>query len=325
VGTTVLAGLLALPLSSFLHLSSPAAPLWAAAGLLPMTLVAVFQGLLQGAERFHRLSLLFVAAAAGKVVGGLCGLAWLGTVEAAVAGSAAGALAAAVAGWVVAGVPRPAWTGVRHLGDAAHTVHALLALFVLTNLDVVLARHHLDATAAGLYAVGAVVTKACFWLPQFASVVALPALASPARRAGARRLALLTVGLVGLLATGVCAAAGDLVLRVVGGRAYEGGEVLWLFAALGSLFALVQVTVSARLADRDRRGAAVLWSAAVVQLLVTRLWLHDSVLDVLLAALLGVGLVLLLPLVLALRRGGGRPPRDTPAAAAVRSLEGTPR
>ena len=58
---------------------------------------------------------------------------------------------------------------------------ALLAFFVLSKADMVVARNVLDEHEAGLYARGLILAKAVLFLPQFVMVVAFPAMA----RAGA--------------------------------------------------------------------------------------------------------------------------------------------
>ena len=61
-----------------------------------------------------------------------------------------------------------------------HASQAMLALVLLVNLDLVLARHQLAAQAGG-YAVGAVVTKIAYWLPQAVGVLVLPRMADAGR------------------------------------------------------------------------------------------------------------------------------------------------
>ncbi len=54
----------------------------------------------------------------------------------------------------------------------------MLALTVLANLDLLLARVVLDDVASGRYAVGSVVAKVAYWAPQAVVVVAYPRLAA---------------------------------------------------------------------------------------------------------------------------------------------------
>ncbi|MFL6136170.1 MAG: hypothetical protein ACJ74O_00005, partial [Frankiaceae bacterium] len=86
-------------LTRFLHLGSPLPALWLAASVVPLTLVATLQGLLQGARRFAAFGWLAAAAAAGRLAGAVAGATWSGTVTAVMAGTVAGAAAAVAVGW----------------------------------------------------------------------------------------------------------------------------------------------------------------------------------------------------------------------------------
>ena len=66
-----------------------------------------------------------------------------------------------------------------------HASHALLALYVATSIDVLLARFWLPGAESGVYAVGALVSKVAFWLPSFVAVVTFPGW--PTSGAGRRR------------------------------------------------------------------------------------------------------------------------------------------
>src|SRR4029453_11474064 len=89
----------------------------------------------------------------------------------------------------------------------------LLGFIVLLNLDLLLARHHLTAAAAGEYAVGAIVAKGPFWLPEGVGV-ALP------RRRRARAAALAVAPAGGGMPAGATAALGPAALPLIGGAAY---------------------------------------------------------------------------------------------------------
>ncbi len=92
-------------------------------------------------------------------------------------GLAIGAALGAVVGHFLL-IERLAWKseeGTRdYLVETGHAAHALIALYALTNLDVLLARIQLSAFDAGLYASGALVARAVFLLPQAILVAAFP-------------------------------------------------------------------------------------------------------------------------------------------------------
>jgi O-antigen/teichoic acid export membrane protein len=282
---TTLATAAAVPLANFLHLSSPVAAVYVGLSLLPMTLIGVCQGVLQGDERFPALSALFVAAGAGKVGGGIIGMVVAPTPTGLVLGAGLGSAIAAAYGWWLAVGHRPSRDGEGVWRDLWHSTHSLLAIFLLASFDVMLARHYLPAAAAGLYAVGAVIAKGTFWLPQAVSVVAFPRLADPARRPAALPAALGLVAGAGAITVAGTALLSQLAVQLVGGAAYAGlANQAWLFALLGSLLALAQLLLFSRLALADRSYGLALWLAVAGELALVGLWLHDSVTQIVLAA-----------------------------------------
>ncbi len=131
-----------------------------------------------------------------------------------------GATLGAVVGHFVL-VERLAWRseeGTReYLVETGHAAHALIALYALTNLDVLLARAQLSAFDAGLYAAGALVARAVFFLPQAILVAAFPRIVAGARNA--QRQAVAAVAVLGLLATAFVALFPTLVVAHHGRRA----------------------------------------------------------------------------------------------------------
>jgi O-antigen/teichoic acid export membrane protein len=285
-------------LVAFLHLDSAVPVLWLALALAPTPLLFAVQGLLQGRERFGALAVVMVAGAAVKLAAGLALVAAGLGVSGALAGVAAGGVLAALAGLHLArqgtwrseqsARPRPgdAVAGDRWREVGGATV-GLLGLFLLANLDVLLARHYLEPAASGRYALGAVVAKIAFWAPQFVVTLVFTRLVVTAdpRRLLARS-ALLVAGFGGLLAGGLAAAV-RLGLDVpVLGQGYAGlGPLLPLFAALGTGQALVQLLLFEGIATRDRRmGRAVAAALAAEAALVAGV-MHGSVAQVVIAAL----------------------------------------
>lgn len=294
-----LSGLVALALSpalvALLHLDGYGPALWLAVALVPLTTLGLFHGRLQGARRFGGLALLVGMESLGKVGGGLAGLVIGGTSTSSLAGTAIGSMAVAVVGWLLCGRPVPARPRRRAAWETLHAAQAMLALVLLVNIDLVLARHHLPPRQAGEYAVGAVITKVAYWLPQAVGVIVLPKLA----HADARRTAL-------PMALGICAALDALVVLgaalfgptavgMIGGAAYVDAAVpLWQFALVGSFLALVQLLLFARIASADRRSTTAVWVAVAVEVLLISLWLNDSMAQVLAAASIATGLLVLI-------------------------------
>lgn len=259
-----------------LHLGSLTPALLVTAALGPLTLLGVFHGLLQGAHRFALLAGLIALEGVGKVGGSLVGLLVSGSPSGALAGTALGSLAVVVAGWLVCGRPRPRWAD-RHGAEVLHTAQAMLALVLLVNLDLVLARHTLPSAAAGEYALGAIVTKIAYWLPQAVGVLVLPRFAASSGRRRALPVALAVCAFLDAFVVLTSVVLGPSLLAVIGGARYAGSTMpVWPFAVAGSMLALVQILLYARLADGDRRVAVLMWAAVGVEALLITAWLHGS-------------------------------------------------
>lgn len=267
--------------------------LLAAATFIPITWAGAQYGVAQGRESYRRLATVYALVGLGRGIGGVVGALVTGTVLGTMAGLALGTALGAIAGRLVviplAAAPRARLDGF--FSESAHATHALLALFVLTNIDVLLARALLDAEQAGIYGVGAVIAKVAFWLPQFVGVVAFPRFADD-RRGRATIVSLAAVATIGLLVVAATAALPGLVVGFVGGSAYASlVPVAWLFAAIGATFALAQALLLTRLAIDDRKAVIAVWSAAVVLVALATLVLPQSV-EGLAASALTAGLLL---------------------------------
>ena len=244
--------------------------LWVAATLLPLTWIGAQLGIAQGRESYGRLALVYAAVGVGRGVGGVAGAIIGQTATTTVIGIFLGTTAGAVIGRIVIAALSPAGHVriERLVAQVAHATHALLALFILTNVDVIAARALLDATDAGLYGVGAVIAKVAFWLPQFVGVVAFPRLAD-ARRSRALLVTVLAVGGLGALVVAATALLPGLAVAIAGGPDYRALVPLaWLFAAIGALFSLAQALLLSRLAIDDRLAVIAVWGAIAVLLLL---------------------------------------------------------
>lgn len=284
-----------------LHLDSLTPALLLTAALGPLTLLGLFHGLLQGSHRFALLAGLIGLEGLGKVGGSLVGLAVSGSPTGALAGTAIGSLLVVVAGWRICGRPRPRWAD-RHGGDVLHTAQAMLALVLLVNLDLVLARHTLPAGAAGEYALGAIVTKIAYWLPQAVGVLVLPRFAASAGRRRALPVALAVCAGLDAVVLLVSLVLGPSLLALIGGSRYAGSTMpVWPFALAGSMLALVQILLYARLADGDRRVTVLMWTAVAAEALLITTWLHGSATQVVTAAACCAGGLAVAGVVLELR------------------------
>jgi O-antigen/teichoic acid export membrane protein len=290
-GTMLVVGVLAAPvLDRFLQLGGPAAALWVAVGVAATTALAALQGIAQGRQDFHRLAAILVVYAAGRVVGGVAGLLVFDDVAGALAGVTAGVLASAAVGWLLVGRRRPA-RGGWGVGELLVAGQALAGLYLLTNLDPVLARHYLPAAEAGLYGAGAVLAKAAFFLPQAVVLVLLPQLASSPRPGRALWTGLAVLAGLGVLMTGVTRLAGGLAVTVVGGDAYRDlAGPAWMFVAVGSALGVFQLLLYAQLAAARAHATLAVWAVVAAETVVVATVAHHSLTEVVGAAL-GTALV----------------------------------
>jgi O-antigen/teichoic acid export membrane protein len=317
-------------LGAWLHLGSPAPVLALAVALAPSTFSYASQGMLQGREAFGGFVVVGFVNAVAKLCAGLvlvaAGFGVAGAVAGAAVGTALGAatgvllvgrsIAAAPAG----GVPAHQAPAVAALGrEATVAVTGLLGLFLLTNLDVPLARHFLTAEASGLYALGAVVAKIAFWGPQFVTTLVYARLVT-----GGDRRRLLAGSAALIVASGALLAAVLASLAALGvalpllGRDYAAiGPALPLFAALGCSLALVQLLLFEEIAVSARRMGRVLVAAAVVQAALISVAFHDSVGEIVGTALTVALLLVAVGGALAVRRGD-------PLSARPRAGSGAP-
>ncbi|MGC4112485.1 MAG: polysaccharide biosynthesis protein [Nocardioides sp.] len=282
---------------------------------VPLTLVGGLSGILQGERRWGAFSAVQVCLGAPRLVLGIALMLWRPEPR-------WGAIAVTVTMVV------PVWVGLRALRhrrapgrrrtlpvpggedlrslvvEMVHNSQALLALFAVSNVDLIVARHVLDSHEAGLYASGLILAKAVLFLPQFVSIVAFPSMAS----GESPRTFILAVGSViglGCLATLATAVLPGLALIFVGGSEY--GDVrsrLWVFAVLGTLLAVMMMVVYALIARGGQRSVYLTWLALAA---IVALGLTVHTVTAMLTIVIAVDAVLVLILLVAHQRGRGLP------------------
>jgi O-antigen/teichoic acid export membrane protein len=265
--------LLASPLvNQLLRLDSLLAAALVAVACVPNSIVGGQAGILQGERRWRPLAAVYLGVGIPRLVVGSVMIAWRPTVETAMLGVTVALFVPVVIGWFALRTQRPAH-GQLVEPDSGHsaravvreTVHnsqALLALFALSNVDVVIARNVLDEHQAGLYAAGLIMVKAVLFLPQFVVIVAFPSMSSPTERRRALVRSLSLVAVLGGLAVAAAGLFSGLALVFVGGDEYaEIQSLLWVFAALGTLLAMLQLLVYSVLARRGQRSVYAVWAA----------------------------------------------------------------
>lgn len=249
-------------------------------------------GIAQGREEHKRFSVSFIVLNGSRAIVGIIGVIALGTVVGAALGVLVGcAIGALIAYWRVC--PRTWSTAIRDgMGvELGHIVHALMVLFTLTNIDVLLARLFLTEIGSSEYAVGVLLAKIAFFLPNAVVIVLFPKMSGQV----SRRPVLIATGLTAMVGVIVTAAAffmGPLVVRILGGVEFESmAEYMWLFALEGSAFALVQVLLYSRLAAQDRKAVLAVWVALVTLVLIVVLWRNNSLVEIV-TTVVAVSLVL---------------------------------
>ncbi|WLP88932.1 polysaccharide biosynthesis protein [Gordonia sp. NB41Y] len=272
----------------------------AAAPLL--VIIAAGQGVLQGRQEFRALAWVLAVVGALRSVPMLVAFA-VGAGPA--GGLAAGTLGAVVAAGIVGVAVRATGTGPLHPGrvgrdgdadgdGARDRVSALsvlrasqvqLVLIVAVSIDLLLSRTALDEVDAGIYGLGAVATKAAFWLPQAIGVVLYPRLADPARSRTSLRQAVAVVAGIGVLVTVGAGVAAPLVPIVIGEEYRPLVGILWLFAYTGAAMAVLQVVLLAAIAADRTRVAVGTWVAVVIEAVVTVTVVHSIVTLALTAAI----------------------------------------
>jgi len=250
--------------------SLPTAALVAVA-VVPITIMGGQAGILQGERRWFPLGVIYIASGVPRVVFGTALMMWRPTETWAMVGVVLGAFVPVVVGTYALRRKRDntnhsdSHAGRAIVVETLHNSQALLAFFVLSNVDVIIARNVLDPHAAGLYAGGVILTKAVLFAPQFVVVIAFPSMSS----AKERRTALMrSLGLVALLGTGFILGAWllrDIAMIFVGGDQYADIEgKLWVFAILGTALSMLQLLVYSVLARQGRMSAYVVWLFVIV-------------------------------------------------------------
>lgn len=293
---------------------------WLIAGMIalaavPLTIMGGQAGILQGERRWLPLAWIYLAMGLGRIVFGTLGLVIGGDALSAMTGVALGAVAPVLVGSAAlrrrtriapTGAPAPSKAiavgrSRRVLRELAHNSHALLAFFALTNVDVLVARVVLDDHLAGLYAGGLILAKAVLFLPQFVVVVAFPSMSATGARISMTLKALGVVLAIGVAATTAAWLLPDLTVQFVGGDAYaELVGIIWAFAAIGTIWAMIQLLVYNVMAQQDKRAVAVVWAGLVA--IVALAPVVETIKFLITAVVVVESLVLLVLLVLALRR-----------------------
>jgi len=170
---------------------------------------------------------------------------------------------------------------------------ALLLLYALTNVDVLLARLFLSPDKSGEYAVGALAAKIAFFLPATVMMMLYPRMAKESANK-ATNLALAMTLAISVVSVSASWFFGESLVQILGGIRYEElATEIWIFAAEGSAFALVQVLLWSGLAAEDKKVVFLVTAGVIALVLIVSFWANSGILPIVLTTL-GVSLTLAL-------------------------------
>lgn len=238
----------------------------ALASLAPFVFIAAQAGVAQGNEFFFRLAGIYIVLGLGRSLFAIIGLLVRPELEVVAYAFFFGMLLSAFIGHYILGTHRKFITAKRinyEYSGLIRATQALLALYVLVNVDVLLARVVLSAEDSGTYSVGMLVAKIAFFLPQAVTVVLFPRMGN--NDSSALRLALLGTSGIGFLYILLAYFASDFVVNAIGGKNYAVlYDDVWLFAVEGTLFAILQVLLYGRIAREDTSVSIILWIGSII-------------------------------------------------------------
>lgn len=291
-------------LGRFFHLDS-GLPLWlTAASIVVMAYGALPSGVLTGIQAFEWVVIFGNGWTVVRLAAGiLLVLAGFGVAGALTAHFAAIAMIAACSVWICRKLLGPGGHPAER-PDGAYVymgryAAAFAAYGVLSNADVILAKHYFPAGDAGLFAQVAMPARTIFFLsgPIAAAMFPKFALTGRSSRTSVRTLikAAWVTGILVAAAAGACVAAPALVLRLVAGVTANPDQLVWLRGMALALLPLtfVFLLVNYELAQRRFWISAPLALCAAGYLAAAARW-HGDLLQVIvcLGAASSVALIL---------------------------------
>ena len=284
--------LISFPLSSIFHIDYLVLVLTIGA-ISPFVFISTQLGIAQGKEFYLKLAGIYIVFGIGRSVTAIVGLFIYPELISVGIGFFSGTLLSAIVAHFILGYSRKFWKTERaekSVKELWKATQALFALYVLVNIDVLLARIILTPEESGVYSVGMLVAKIAFFMPQAITVVLFPKMGM--NDSSALRLAVLGTALIGSIYIGVTYFASEFVVNAIGGSSYaELYSEVWLFAIEGSLFAVLQVLLYGRIAREDTKVSILLWVGSIIATISVWLMVKDTIVTVV-SALIGVTFIL---------------------------------
>jgi O-antigen/teichoic acid export membrane protein len=286
--------LISFPLSSIFNIDYIVLVLTIGA-IAPGVFLSTQLGIAQGKEMYLKLAGIYIVFGIGRSISAIVGLFLYPELISVGIGFFGGTLLSAVVAHYILGNSKKFWKTDRpekSVKELWRATQALLALYVLVNIDVLLARIVLTPEESGIYTVGMLVAKIAFFMPQAITVVLFPKMGK--NDSSALRLAVLGTSLIGAIYIGVTYFSSEFVVNAIGGSGYaELYSEVWLFAIEGSLFAVLQVLLYGRIAREDTKVSVLLWVGSVIATVSVWLIVTDTIITVV-TSLIGVTFILVI-------------------------------
>ena len=273
--------LISFPLSSIFNIDYLVLVLTIGA-IAPFVFISTQLGIAQGKEFYLKLAGIYIVFGIGRSVSAIVGLFVYPELISVGIGFFGGTLLSAIVAHFILGNSKKFWKADRaekSIKELWKATQALFALYVLVNIDVLLARVVLTPEESGIYTVGMLVAKIAFFMPQAITIVLFPKMGK--NDSSALRLAVLGTSLIGAIYIGVTYLASEFVVNAIGGSGYsELYSEVWFFAIEGSLFAVLQVLLYGRIAREDTKVSILLWAGSIFAAISVWLIATDTIITV---------------------------------------------
>ena len=273
--------LISFPLSSIFNIDYLVLVLTIGA-IAPFVFISTQLGIAQGKEFYLKLAGIYIVFGIGRSVSAIVGLFVYPELISVGIGFFGGTLLSAIVAHFVLGNSKKFWKADRaekSVKELWKATQALFALYVLVNIDVLLARVVLTPEESGVYTVGMLVAKIAFFMPQAITIVLFPKMGK--NDSSALRLAVLGTSIIGAIYIGVTYFASEFVVNAIGGSGYaELYSEVWFFAIEGSLFAVLQVLLYGRIAREDTKVSILLWAGSIIAAISVWLIATDTIITV---------------------------------------------
>jgi len=286
--------LISFPLSSIFNIDYLVLILTIGA-IAPFVFISTQLGIAQGKEFYLKLAGIYIVFGIGRSVSAIVGLFVYPELISVGIGFFGGTLLSAIVAHFILGNSKKFWKTDRaekSVKELWKATQALFALYVLVNIDVLLARVVLTPEESGVYTVGMLVAKIAFFMPQAITVVLFPKMGK--NDSSALRLAVIGTALIGAGYVGVCYFGSEFVVNAIGGSGYsELYSEVWLFAIEGALFAILQVLLYGRIAREDTKVSILLWVGSIIATVSVWSIATDTIITVV-SSLIGVTFILVI-------------------------------